>query len=463
MSFLNTMQNLFKGSNKNVISPVTNIPKTSPNPTRSGLDTSIYGVIGTWLFGGQFQEEMDAELRDLYYRQKSFDRMFRTDCSVPITHKICTTPIVAANYEIVALDSDKNSLKALDLVKKVILEDNNKLSTKSTFKRILKHAIQYKGFGFSAFEKNWRVIDETVVLEDMSPRLQRTLRFNTNYDGSIRDISQMYLLGNTPFWNIAIPTEKMVFFTNEMRGSDLEGIGLFRHQYYSWKIKTQLMDLLRIGYKRFLVGTLEGQVPEIIDEEDEKMFAQILKNWKSDEKGSVITPIGYDIKIHEAQFTGAVTALKYLDWLDRQIYLAGFAQFILLGQGSGRGSQSLSQDQTEFLRLFLQEDVDYVCEVFNFIIQEMIWYNFGDTVRCPVMRGRVEEMSFQQLVDNINKVVKNEIIPVYDELQVNMADKLHLPQPSKPFSELMKEQKKEFDKNKVIKDVKQGEKNVQND
>lgn len=409
------------------------------NRKEKKVDKTFYrefGVSGT-SFTGDFDNEYNSDLKDMPSRMKFYDKMFRSEPSVLAPCEAVILPMLSANYQILAGGEDDKAQYAADFIKEMFW-GSSPFTMKQSFTGLLEQVLWFVFYGFSAFEKVWAIKEGYIVIDRLEERLQRSIEWEVE-DGEVKFITQPHIYG----WKMPekIPIEKCLIFTHKKRGSDPEGIGIFRQQYKSWKMLQKMYNLMAVGFERFMVGTIIGKLPQKTESSDlrsREAFKKILSSWTSHQNGYVTLPFGYEIEIHESNFTGAGVALQFIKELKQDLFLAALAQFLLLGSG-GTGSYALSSDQTDFSLMRYQAILDHVCEIFNGLIREVISYNFTD-VKPPVMVAQVKERDIEQTIKTIRSLVQSSTLPNYPELMEFVADSIEVPHPQGGFEQFFNNQ-----------------------
>jgi len=425
--------------------------KKSKKPT--DLQSNL-GISGTQDIGELFDTDEQKDLAYLEDRMNIFEKMFRSEPVIRTTHDVSADPIVSSKFHFEPSDTSEKAREMATFCQNILINPNTIYSMKENFSFYLRQFLEYKAFGFACFEVIWDVIDGYIVPNHFAPRLQKTIRWDIEED-ELKAIKQVnYWSSNIKKEIKPIPNtpEKLLYFVNNQRGNDYEGIGILRNQFRSWKMKQRMVNALMVGYNRYLVSVLECQLPDNATEDAMNQAKKIGKNWNSHEQSVLLYPSGFDFKIKETNMMASVHALNFIKYLDFEMALAGFAQWALLGN-NGTGAYSLSTDQTDLMLMKLQGIIDYVCDKISLIFKKAVEYNFGESAiqYAPTLVGRVMDKDLNTWYKDIQRFAQTGILPIYKGLQDKIAETLELPdipdleevEQEKIVEEKTKEDKKE--------------------
>lgn len=390
--------------------------------------TGELGISGTDICGTFISDEYLSELADLETRCEVFDKMRKSEPVIHVSLRAYEKPTESARWSVVIdnVDSEGKEINPDEAEKiRKFVHANLFENSSRPWVKLLRNILSYQQYGFACCEKVWEVRDGVVWLADLAPRVQKTIRWNFEPGTTrLKSISQQ----TTMKYIREIPAEKLVFFTNDQLGDNIEGIGLCRYQYRSWKMKAMMMKLLMIGFERFLVKspTIRPTADNVgLNELDKaKAFVQSIR---SGAKTGGILPAGWEDITQSENFAGAMVALKFVDKLDQEMSMAGLTQFVLLGM-NGKGSYALSGDQTDFFMLALKGVIQDICDVFNYrVIPEIVDYNFTTKI-YPRLEAKITEDNYQLWIDNLVKLAGVNILPVNEQVRDIVAQRMELPE-----------------------------------
>ena len=386
----------------------------------------LAGTMGTSLIGGLLTEEYLGDLQDLATRCGMYEKMRKTEPAVNLSLLCYELPLLSAHW---GVHIDKKDIEAnevpeerrneiLSFVKANLFEQMNR-----PWSKVMREGVSYLQNGCSVMELVWEKAEGQVWLVDIVNRALKTIVWEFDDDQNLISVGQQ----NVDKMGIKIPREKLLILTNDGIGANLEGVGMCRYQYRAWKMKYIMMKLIMIGFERFLVGDPIVETPLDQREGDNAKIKEMFKYWASSEKGGKIVPAGWKIRIDEMNFTGSMTAMKFIEFLNREMFWACMVHFVLLGL-SGQGSLALSRDQTDLFLMALQSKLNEISDVFNYdVIPQMVRFNFKEEI-FPKLGANVQEEDLQLMLTNVTKLVGSGVIPKYGALRDLMIQRMNLPE-----------------------------------
>lgn len=335
-------------------------------------DFGEIGYTGTKFFSGFISGE--EYLTELTHQDgvAVYDRMRRSDGQVQGILKAIFLPILQANWYIETPAQDKASVEMAYEIEKNILK-----RTDITWKNTLRQILSYLIFGFSIFEKVYALEEGKVVLKKLAPRVQKTLyRWNVNENGELESITQYISRPNNKTQYIDIPNKNLVVFSNDMEGSNFEGISLLRSAYKHWWIKDELYKIDALGHDRFAAGIPYAKEPINSNPNDRSRAETVLANLHSREKSWYVSPYGWDVGILEK--TGSNDSIiKSIQHHNGEMAKSILAQFINLGT-SQSGSYSLGSSFEELFLMSINAIAGDICDTLNnTVIKELADYNYN--------------------------------------------------------------------------------------
>ncbi len=331
------------------------------------------GYTGTQFFSGLISDEEYLQTLRWQDGVDVFDKMRRSDGQVKGVLQAIMLPIRQAQWTIASADESEQSTKdAYDLEDNIIKGKNCLMNWDDMLRQILTYLV----FGFSIFEKVYHIVDGKVYLKKLAPRLQKTLwRWHVDEYGELKGIQQYVLrpTGKTEY--IDIPAEKLIVFTNELEGSNYEGVSLLRSAYKHWYIKDELYKVDALAHDRFSTGVPWAKEPIGANPQDKERAETVLSNLHSREKSYMIVPNGWDIGIFEKAGTND-SLIKSIQHHNEEIAKNVLAQFINLGTTES-GSRALGGSFIELFMMSINAVAGYVADQLNnTVIKELCDYNY---------------------------------------------------------------------------------------
>lgn len=370
------------------------------------------GISGTKLFSGIITDEYLPAL-DFYNAQKVYDQMRRSDATVAALLAAFKMPLRAAKWYIQPYDDSPESVQMADF-----LHDNLWSFGQQTFDDFLRELLTYLEFGFSWFEKvfDWMEGEWNGKLgwDKFAFRYQNT-RYRWNFapvsspGGVMRQKFTSVTQFAPPFYQtVDIPAEKVIVFSRDKEGDNLDGISLLRPVYKPWLLKDALYRIQGIGLERAAVGVPYAKWLMDVSDTTLSTVTAMLENLRVDDQASIQwdgneCDIGY-----LANKFDAVAVASAIDHHDGQILKAGLAQFVNLGtRGVGTtGSYALSSEQAQMFLDALNGEANYLASQFHLqaAIQLLEW-NFPNIDRKKLPRlahGDIGERAVQKMSVALN-------------------------------------------------------------
>lgn len=347
-----------------------------PQEPLNPVDQKVLGDSGTQRFSGYFSEEPQWAWRD-EARIDNVETMRRTDGTVKQFLTAIKTPMLAAEYSVEAAGDDENYVMHKEFV------EENLFNMQRTWKDFMREALNYLDFGFCAFENCWKQKKGRIYLDDLAPRIQHSIERWQLQDGR-RGIVQRILTDESNKYIAEIPMNKLLVLTNDKEGDDLTGQSVLRPCWKHFTIKDRMYRIGAISAERFGVGVPMVTLPEGANDQQKEDAEDLGGNIRSNEKGYIVKPTGFDISILIPQGNpqqGNIDSM--IQHHDRMILMAGLAGFLNLGSDS-TGSYALSKDQSSFFLKHCEDKLLYICEqITKQVIQRLIIINFGEQEKYP--------------------------------------------------------------------------------
>lgn len=206
-----------------------------------------------------------------------------------------------------------------------------------TFDEFLRQALTMLTFGFSVFEKVYKVEGDKIYIKKLSQRLARTVwQWKRSESGRPGIVQFVPMNDEGKPANIEIPAEKLLVFTFRKEGDNFEGVSVLRSAYKHWYVKDTLIKLDAVKHERQAIGIPVLSLPDIHTNEDEDEAELILANLRATEKSYVVLP-GEKWKFEFANMGAGTTAdvEKSMLFHNREISKNILAQFLELGASGG--------------------------------------------------------------------------------------------------------------------------------
>lgn len=326
------------------------------------------------------------------------EQMVRVDAQAREIFSGVTLPLRQSRFDVIAREGDKGERDFVEWclfegmttpIRQVIGQISNAVLTRQVF-----------------FEKVWKVQQDgpykgKVVLHKLGYRPPSTCRIKADDNGSFAGFVQRITTGSG-FNEVSFSPQKSFVYTFNSSEAPLVGRTPFEVVYRLYQDKRKVMFF----YYAFLENVAFPRTIVSVDSDDPKELAALVqKARKLGVNGVMGKYAGESIESYESQRTTRdyQSALEYLDW---QMSKAFLTQFLDLGTTGERGSYALSQDKSSFFFKSMQAVLDDVAAAVNeYVIKDLIDYNFGSGAVYPYIRFRPLDDDTADAVMDVFKTV----------------------------------------------------------
>ena len=323
-----------------------------------------------------------------------YDRMVNNDAAVDVSLRAAKIPVQAANFFVAPYDDDQINLDIAEFVEYNLLR-----GTSSPFLLTLHEILRFYEYGFSVLEKVFEIREwspdrtgsnrkKYTMLKKLAPRPAKTIKeFHYDTNGGPEGITQNFLDAKTNKTSeVEIPIEKMVIFTLNKKGGNLEGKSLLRTSYKNWYYKDNLYKIDGIQKERHALGVPRVTLPPGYNDQDKRAAHELAANLRTNERGYIVQPPGFVVDF--AKFEGELAdVMRSIDHHNGMIMMNVMVQFLLMGlmEGGGRATAGTHQNMFEKSLKFVAK---MVCEYLNlYLIPQLVMYNF-ETDKFPYLNVR---------------------------------------------------------------------------
>lgn len=347
-------------------------PSSQPNFTEIGFS-------GTQVWNGLVRDDYNADLQ--FPKSISvYERMRRSDAQVQAVETVCALPVRTVRYYIKPPDDGRASKEAADLIESNLLEG---FGMEHSFDDLGRQGLIALMTGYQLAEKCFIETGGYIRWRKFAFRHPRTVKhWIMDGTGSVSGFMQYGVDPNGKVRTEEIGPDKLLRFTYREEWGNPEGFPLSRAMYKHWTIVDAVYRAANIGIARELVGTPKGQWPAGASETDKQNFFAMLKDYAVGDQSAMAYGPGYEVEMFGGKAnTNAIIA--YLKHHYEAMTRAALASFINLA-GSGRGSNALSEDQSEFFLLCEEALATWLCEVINVqVIPQLCVWNFPGMTEFP--------------------------------------------------------------------------------
>jgi hypothetical protein len=346
--------------------------KSSPQMTE-------LGGTGMSKYGSLFRQEYNSNLRGNVGRIK-YNEMRKSDGQAAGLLRLVKTPILAARWYVSPTSDKRKDKKIAEFVHDALFH-----GTTTSFPQFLAEMLTSLDFGFSAFEKVFKFDDykgqQMVMWQKFAMRHAMDVeRFDYDeHGGPASLISNVGAEAGSP---VEIPIDRLLIFTHDLEGGDLEGTSILRPAYKHWYYKENLYKVDAIQKERHGIGIPCIKLPAGFSNQDKLLANELGRNLRTNEAAHVVLPPNWEIMMlkMEGNLTDALASIRHHD---EQMVRAILGQFL---NSDSAGSI------TEFMDLFLKSTrfiADQARDVINqHAIRELVDFNFANVVDYPELRVR---------------------------------------------------------------------------
>jgi hypothetical protein len=382
-------------------------------------DFSEIGMTSPSPFTGWMRQEYNNDLKDIRGLRK-YDEMRRSDATVRGSLRLFKTPVLSARWFIEPGGDSKRDENAAKLIWWNLTEGMT-----SSWPQLLTEMLLMLDFGYYVFEKVFADVGasqeypDKVTWQKLAPRhpmdIQSWLWDRRGGPAGIEiydPVDQM---------NKPIPIDKLLVFTFDKEGGDMQGISVLRSAYKAWHFKSNLEKIDAIQKERHGIGVPIIKLPMNFTTKDKLLAEDLGRNLRTNERAHVVLPPGWEILF--AKLEGQpVSALDSINYHDLQIQKNVLAPF-MNGGASGKDDDKI---------MFLKSSryiADIVADVINkYCIRQLVDYNYN-RVKYPKLcvRRIGEQADWRTMSFAIRNMVGAGIIRPDDKLEESIRDEMDLP------------------------------------
>jgi Protein of unknown function (DUF935) len=323
-----------------------------------------------------------------------YEEMSNSDAAVDVALRAAKMPVMGADYFIESFDANQENQDIAEFVKFNLID-----GTSSPFLLILDDVLRMFEYGFSVLEQVYETREwapkrlranrkKYTMLKKLAARPTPTIK-EIQYDnnGGPTGVVHNAIQADGKPKEVKIPIEKLIIFSNNKKGGNLEGKSLLRTAYRPWVFKSNLLNIDGIQKERHGMGFPVIKLPPGATSSDKDAAHELVRNIRTNEFGGAVLPFGFEFSF--ADITGQpVDVMRSIEHHDGQILLNTMTQFLLLGlegTGGGRATSGAHQDMFNKSQRFVG---NLICDYFNlYCIPQLVAFNF-ETDKFPKLRVR---------------------------------------------------------------------------
>lgn len=360
--------------------------------------------------------EIVPELANRFQATQTYKKMMRSDASVRSSMRAGKAPILAADFFVEPFDDSEEAQVVAEFVKYNLFD-----SPSVPFVKTLADVLTMFDYGFSVLEpvyemKEWAPKKtqpaanrkKYTMLRKVALRPAPTIaKFLYDENGGPAGVEQNATDNNNKTRKVTIPIEKLLIFTFDGEGGNLEGESILRSAYTHWFYKTTLYKIDAIQKERHGIGVPDIELQTGASQADTDLAHRMGRNLRTNEFSYIVRPPALKVGFAELQ-GNLVNALESAGHHDNMIMKNILVQFLNMGLEGGGGGRNTASSAFDMFLKSMSFAANYICDCYNmYLISRLVAYNF-DTAKFPKLAVRnVGEMkdlqmwssAFRNLVD----------------------------------------------------------------
>jgi hypothetical protein len=343
-------------------------------------------------------QEVVPELNSPFVRQQTYAKMMN-DAAVDVSMRAAKTPILGAEFFVKPASDDPLDMEIAEFIVANLMEGMS-----APFLNSLEDILHMYEDGYSVAEKvyerrNWAPkqsrsganTKQFVMLKKLGIRPISTIQ-EIEYDdngGPVRIIHNAIQADKT-VEEKKLEISKVVIFTFNKQGGNVEGKSLLRTAYPHWYYKTHMYKIDAIQKERHSLGIPRGKILSGFKPTDRPILQRLLRNLRSNEESFFIELPTFEIDFVKPEGGGELPdALESATHHNGMIMMNVLGQFIVMGTAGGNsGGRATAGTQADMFMKSLKYVANYICQCINmYIIPELVVWNYP-TNRFPKLQVR---------------------------------------------------------------------------
>jgi len=323
-----------------------------------------------------------------------YEEMANSDAAVDVSLRAAKTPVMGADWFVEPFSDNPIDLDIAEFVEFNLLNGTN-----APFLLILEDVLRMYEFGFSVIEKVYEEREwspkrtganrrKYTMLRKLAPRPTPTIK-EIKYDnngGPVSIVQGAVQADNKPV-DVEIPIEKLIIFSNNKKGGNIEGKSILRTAYRHWFFKSNLYNIDGIQKERHGMGFPTIQLKPGYKTTDKDAAFELVRNIRTNEHGGAVLPPNWELKFLELPGQ-PVNVMQSIEHHNGGIMLNTMSQFMMLGLEGTGGGRATSGAHQDMFNKSLRYVANLIADDFNlYCIPYLVGYNF-DTDHFPRLRVR---------------------------------------------------------------------------
>jgi hypothetical protein len=399
---------------------------------RESLHPKERGATGTANFSGYYDEEYLQKIRDLDGIDL-YDEMRRSDAQVKMLLSVVKNPILSASWGVQPVDDSDEEKEIAAFAEHVLFHDIGYKdgSKEKTFRQFMREALTMIEFGHSVFEVVHKVVMNNpkfgnyIGLSDLSWRSPKTIyEWHLARNGSLDCIRQV-TQGDIAV-DVKIPAKNLLVLTNELEGSNYQGISALRSIYGNHFRKTLFRKFQAVGIERASSGVPMGEIDDAIRtggnfETQWAAFKKMLQRFAANQQNYIALEKGF--KVSELKLSHDPEKVqKAIDGENIEMTKSFLANFMELGL-TGGGSYSLGSDLSDIFLSSIQTVADEVAECLDRkVMRKIIRAKYGDRDFYPkTYAAGINDKAGKELAEVVKMLVEAGAIRTGERLERHLS------------------------------------------
>lgn len=420
--------------------PVTG---TSYESQGTNPNTPVYDEQGSSAVARLY--DVVPELGSPHQARQIYTKMARSDVSVRVGLRAGKAPCLGADYYVEPASDAPEDILAAELC-----EYNFFGGMTVTWLKFLEQVLHMFEEGFEPAEPVWELREwspkaaganrkKYTMLRKLAIRPANTVSEITYDDnGGPTGIIQNAIREGGKSEPVTIPINKLVIFTFDQEGGNLEGNSILRSAYENWYYKTHLYKIDAIQKERHGIGMPEIELQPGYSEADRKVANELGRNLRTNERGYIVRTTFLKVGFAELSNGGAVVnCLHSINHHDDQIMKNIMVQFLNMGVTEGGGNRATSATSMDMFLKAMRYISESICDAINmYVIPNLVTYNFK-TNRFPKLcvRNIGETKDMQTWASAMSNLIDKGGIQVDDETEQWIRKIMQMPRRNTPYIE----------------------------
>ena len=235
-----------------------------------------------------------------------YDQMVVNDATVDVSLRVAKTPVLGAYFYMQPFDDDPDNLDIQEFA-----EANVFAGTSQPFLLVLEDILRFFDYGFSMLEPVWELREwapsrklanrrKYTMLAKLGGRMAPTIS-DIKYDdhGEVVGVVQNAIRADNTTEQVTIPIEKLIPFTFNKTGGNIEGKSILRTAYKHWYYKDNLYKIDAIQKERHAIGVPRAKLMPGYTSQDVKTAWELVTNLRTNENSGIVQPPSVEVDFAE--------------------------------------------------------------------------------------------------------------------------------------------------------------------